>query len=56
MKMDKGLKELRVVLDSAATSAFENMVARIKEDQPTVKVQPSHFVSFLLWQIKKSVQ
>ena len=48
MKLDKGLKELRVVLDSAATNAFENMVARMKEDQPTVKVQPSHFVSFLV--------
>lgn len=41
-------KELRIVLDTAATSAYDAMVARMKEDIPTIKVQPSHFVSFLV--------
>lgn len=40
--------ELRVVLDSAATEAYEAMVARMKEDTATIKVSPSRFVSFLV--------
>lgn len=42
------VRELRVVLSAAAAAAFEGMVARMKEEAPTIKVQPSHFVSFLL--------
>jgi hypothetical protein len=42
------MRELRVVLDSAAAAAFEAMLARMKEAVPQIKVQPSHFVSFLL--------
>lgn len=41
-------KELRIVLDAAAASAYETMVGRIKEVALTIKTQPSHFVSFLL--------
>jgi hypothetical protein len=41
-------KELRVVLDAGATNAYEAMVARMKEEVSTIKVQPSQFVSFLV--------
>jgi hypothetical protein len=41
-------RELRVVLDAEAASAYVSMLARMKEAVPTIKVQPSHFVSFLL--------
>ena len=41
-------KELRIVLSATATSAYETMVARIREEVSTIKVQPSHFVSFLV--------
>ncbi len=41
-------RELRIVLDGAATAAYEMMVSRLKEAVSTIKVQPSHFVSFLL--------
>jgi hypothetical protein len=46
-KVSKG-RELRIVLNEPATMAFEAMVNRMKETVPTVKVHPSHFVSFLL--------
>ena len=42
------LKELRIVLDAGATNAYEAMVARMKEEVSTIKVQPSQFVSFLV--------
>ena len=42
------LKELRIVLDAGATNAYEVMVARMKEEVSTIKVQPSQFVSFLV--------
>ena len=48
MNAETQMRELRVVLDAAATSAYEAMVARMKEEIPTIKVQPSHFVSFLV--------
>ncbi len=41
-------RELRIVLDGPATSAYEMMIGRMREVAPTIKVQPSHFVSFLL--------
>lgn len=40
-------RELRIVLDGPATAAYEAMVSRMKEAVPTIKVQPSHFASFL---------
>ncbi len=40
-------QELRIVLDSPATAAYKAMVSRMKEAVPTIKVQPSHFASFL---------
>ena len=48
MKTDNDPKELRIVLDTTAASAVEAMVARMKEEQSTIKAQPSHFVSFLV--------
>lgn len=41
-------KELRIVLDVDATKAFESMVASLKAETPTIRIQPSHFVSFLV--------
>jgi hypothetical protein len=41
-------QELRIVLDGPATKAFKTMVERMKVEIPTVKVQPSNFVSFLV--------
>lgn len=41
-------KELRIVLDMEATKAFESMVAVLKTETPAIKIQPSHFVSFLV--------
>ena len=41
-------KELRIVLDAAATEALETMVQRMKDEISAIKVQPSHFVSFLV--------
>jgi hypothetical protein len=41
-------KELRIVLDGPATEAYETMVSRMKEAVSTIKVQPSHFASFLM--------
>jgi hypothetical protein len=41
-------KELRIVLDAAATVALETMVQRMKDAVSAIKVQPSHFVSFLV--------
>jgi hypothetical protein len=35
-------------LDAAATVALETMVQRMKEAVSAIKVQPSHFVSFLV--------
>ena len=46
--MSEQSRELRVVLDASATAAYESMVAGMKEAVPQIKVQPSHFVSFLL--------
>ena len=40
-------KELRIVLDAEATSAYEGMVERMRAEA-TIKVQPSYFVSFLM--------
>ncbi len=44
----KDRRELRIVLDARATSAYEAMVARMRDTVSTIKLQPSHFVSFLL--------
>ncbi len=41
-------KELRVVLNVGAAAAYVEMVARMRSLMPTVKVVPSHFVSFLV--------
>jgi hypothetical protein len=41
-------QELRIVLGGAATKAYKAMVERMKAEIPTVKIQPSHFVSFLV--------
>lgn len=41
-------KELRIVLDMEATQAFDSMVAALKAEMPTIKTQPSQFVSFLV--------
>jgi|SRR6185437_1849775 len=46
--MSEESRELRVVLDASATAAYKSMVAGMKEAVPQIKVQPSHFVSFLL--------
>ena len=48
MSYERESKELRIVLDAAAAIAYEAMVLRMKEGVPTIKVQPSHFVSFLV--------
>lgn len=48
MELNQKEKELRIVLNAAATSAFETMVARLKEEMSTIKIQASHFVSFLV--------
>ncbi len=41
-------RELRIVLDGLATTAYETMVSRMREAVPTIKVQPSHFASALI--------
>ena len=41
-------KELRIVLNTVATGAFEAMLTSMREAVPTIKVQPSAFVSFLV--------
>ena len=41
-------KELRVVLNTEAATAYAEMVTRMRSLMPTVKVLPSHFVSFLV--------
>lgn len=41
-------KELRIVLDAEATKAFESMAAALKAETPTIKIQSSQFVSFLV--------
>ncbi len=41
-------QELRIVLDAAATSAFNMMVQVLKSEMATVKIHPSQFVSFLV--------
>lgn len=46
--MSEEARELRVVLDTVATAAYEAMLARMKESVPQIKAQPSHFVSFLV--------
>jgi hypothetical protein len=46
-KTQKG-KELRVALNQSASGAYEIMIARLKKEMPTVKIQASSFVSFLV--------
>lgn len=39
---------LRVALDSKATSSYEKMIGRLKENNPWVRFYPSEFISFLV--------
>jgi len=48
MEALKKEKELRIVLNPSATRAFEMMLARLRAEMPTIKVQASNFVSFLV--------
>jgi hypothetical protein len=41
-------QELRIVLDAGATDALNMMVQALKSEIATVKIHPSHFVSFLV--------
>ena len=41
-------QELRIVLDAAATRAFNLMVQALKAEMATVKIHPSQFISFLV--------
>ena len=41
-------KELRIALTAEAASFFDKMVARLKEEMPTIKLYPSHVISFLV--------
>ena len=42
------LRELRIVLNPEAAYAFDQMVTLMKQEMPTIKVQPSQFISFLV--------
>lgn len=48
MSTGSSKQELRIVLDSAATNAFNMMVQLLKAEMATVKIHPSQFVSFLV--------
>ena len=48
MSAGSAKKELRIVLDEGATTAFHLMVQALKSEMATVKIHPSQFVSFLL--------
>lgn len=41
-------KELRIALTPEAAQVYDKMVARLKEDMPTIKLYPSQVVSFLV--------
>jgi len=41
-------RQLHVVLNEASTAAFDSISAKLKETAPYVRLQPSHFVSFLV--------
>lgn len=50
---DKSLSQtekeiLRVALDKDATHSYAQMVNRLRSENPSVKIQPSAFVSFLV--------
>lgn len=41
-------KELRIALSAEATQVYEKMVDLLKKEIPTIKLQPSQVVSFLV--------
>lgn len=48
MSAGSAKQELRIVLDTAATTALNMMVQALKSEMATVKIHSSQFVSFLV--------